>query len=285
MGNQLIDLTGKRFGKLTVIGRGQTRKTSGGQQKLCWRCQCDCGNVIEVDGQKLRNGHTQSCGCIFKDYRPSRFKDLTGMRFGRLTVVRLLEQSERKTKQYNWLCRCDCGNLVHANASKLQTGLQKSCGCFRQENLNNIGDVNRKYKVVNKRLYAVYKSMLERCYSSDAREYQNYGGRGISVCAEWLGDYGFDAFAEWAFENGYDPNAEHGDVTLDRIDVDGNYSPSNCRWISNAEQQNNKRTCIYQTYNGETHTLKEWSRILNISYSKIRYHYHKGKTLSEIVNM
>lgn len=127
-----------------------------------------------------------------------------------------------------------------------------------------IGTVNRKYKYSNKRLYGVYKAMLSRCYDSEAREYDNYGGRNISVCDEWLGEYGYDAFAEWAFNSGFDKDAERGQCTLDRIDVNKGYSPDNCRWITNKEQQFNKRTNKYLTHNGETHTLTEWAKILGI---------------------
>lgn len=281
----LVDMTGQRFGKLTVLRKGKGRYTTGGAHKTTWICKCDCGNETEVDAEKLRKGHTTSCGCVRKENKGSRFEDLTGQKFGRLTVIRFIPAHERTSKQYHWLCRCDCGNYTDANASKLKMGLQKSCGCLKAERNKAFGDINKKYKNTNKRLYGVYKSMLARCYDENHREYHNYGGRGITVCPEWLGEFGYDAFAEWALSNGYDDNAVRGECTIDRKDVNAGYTPDNCTWISNAEQQNNKRTNHLLTYRGETHNMKQWSEILGISYYNMTYHIYKGRTLEEIIDM
>lgn len=282
---KLIDLTGQRFGKLTVLRQGKGRHTKGGVYKTTWICRCDCGNETETDAERLKSGHTTSCGCFKKENKGSRFEDLTGQKFNRLTVIRFLKPEERKTRLYHWLCQCDCGNYVHASANKLKTGLQKSCGCLKEEMKSFIGTVNKKYKNTNKRLYSVYHGMIDRCYNPKHSHYRTYGGRGITVCDEWLGEFGYDAFAEWAFPSGYDENAEHGECTLDRIDVNKGYSPDNCRWISNAEQQHNRTNTHKITYNGETLSMKQWSEKLNISYSKITYHIHAGRTLEEIIAM
>lgn len=282
---ELIDLTGQRFGRLTVLEKGKPHITSGGKYIATWVCKCDCGNITTVQGQKLRKGHTTSCGCLIKENKGARFEDLTGKKFNRLTVIKFIPQNERKARQYSWLCRCDCGNLVKANASKLKMGLQKSCGCLKEEMKYDIGEVNKNYKHPNKRLYGVYKAMLNRCYDTNGREYHNYGGRGITVCEEWLGEFGYDVFAKWALSTGYDINAKHGDCTLDRVDVNKGYSPDNCAWITNKQQQNNRRNNHLLTYNGETHNMKEWSEILDISYSKIVYHVHKGRSIQQMLDM
>lgn len=282
---RLIDLTGQRFGRLTVIEKDVPHITKGGKNVAYWRCKCDCGVVTSVNTQKLRNGHTTSCGCAKHDIKGS-FEDLTGKRFHRLVVIRYLDKSERTTRGYNWLCKCDCGNTVKANAYKLKDGSQKSCGCLKEEMKPILGRMTRKYKYSNKRLYSVYKSMLSRVYDESAREYKNYGGRGITVCDEWLGLNGYDTFAEWAYSAGYDDNAKHGICTLDRKDVDGGYSPSNCRWVTNDEQQNNRRDNVLLDYRGETHNMKEWSKILNIPYTTIGYHCRKkDRSIEEMLQI
>lgn len=283
--SNLIDLSNQRFGKLLVLKKGNGRRTSGNQYKATWICQCDCGNITEVDGEKLRRGHTTSCGCEKKSNKGSHFEDLTGQRFNRLTVIRFIPQNERTARQYNWLCKCDCGNTIKASAYKLKSGLQQSCGCLKEEMKPLIGNVNKKYKHVNKRLYSVYKMMLDRCYNTKSREYNNYGGRGIKVCNEWLGDSGYDVFADWAFESGYDQNAKHGDCTLERKYLDQGYNPNNCCWITNKQQQNNRRNNHRIEYNGEIHTIAEWAEIYNIPYSTLyngilRY----GKKLQDYIN-
>lgn len=266
-----IDLTNQKFGKLTVVKKGNGRTTSGGHYKATWICKCECGNVVEIDGEKLRRGHTSSCGCLIKENKGSQFEDLTGQRFNRLTVIKFIPYGEKTVRGYNWLCKCDCGKTVKANASKLKNGLQQSCGCLKEEMKYNIGNVNKKYKFTCKRLYGVYKMMVARCTDPNIREYENYGGRGVTVCDEWLGELGYDAFAEWAFANGYDKDAKRGECTLDRKDVNKGYEPDNCRWISNKKQQSNKRTCRQYTYNGETLGIAEWAERLGVSRSKM-YH-------------
>jgi len=278
------NLTNQRFGNLVVIERMPSKIANSGKQVTIWKCRCDCGNETLVPSQKLTKGHTRSCGCLVRDNKGPRFEDLTGKRFNRLVVIRYLEKSERTVKTYNWLCQCDCGKIVKANANKLKNGLQQSCGCLKEEMKYDIGQVNKKYLHSHKRLYGVYKGMMARCYDNKHREYNNYGGRGISVCEEWKNDY--DAFAEWALKSGYDPDADYGECTIERNDVNGNYSPDNCTWITNAKQQNNRRDNVILTYKGESHTMKEWSHILDVTYGSLTYHIRKkGDTLEEYIKI
>ena len=131
---KVIDLTGKRFGRLVVI-REDSQRTSRGQIK--WICQCDCGNIVSVVGGNLRNGHTQSCGCICKEKGRGK-KDLVGQRFGRLTVIQ--EDPERSTNgKIKWICRCDCGNTVSVLGGSLRGGNTQSCGCLTRERIAKIG--------------------------------------------------------------------------------------------------------------------------------------------------
>lgn len=278
-----IDLTGQKFGKLTVLKQDKPYITSGGAWKTFWICQCECGNVTSVASQALRKNKTLSCGCYKGEkIKEVNFKDITGNKYGRLTAIRLLQKEERKTRGYNWLCQCECGNYVHANANKLKTGYTRSCGCLRAE---RIGELNKKYTTKDRRLYTVYKGILNRCYNETHREYPNYGGRGITVCEEWLGEYGFDKFAEWAYSTGYKTDADYGKCTIDRKDIDKNYCPENCRWITNKEQQNNRRDCRYIEHDGEVKTISQWAEYFGISYSKAYWHLGKqNRTVQELID-
>lgn len=157
-----------------------------------------------------------------------RFNDLTGKKFGRLTVIKYLGASK-------WLCICECGNEKAISQDCLVRRGTKSCGCLQREAAARVGTRHGGSKT---RLYRVWQSMKTRCTHPSHRSYKNYGGRGIKVCDEWLD---FAEFEKWALSSGYMPDAPKGVCTLDRIDVDGNYEPSNCRWVSVKEQNLNKR--------------------------------------------
>ena len=280
-----IDLTGQRFGYLVVKSFCEKKRRRNGHIVNLWTCQCDCGNIVTVDTSKLRGKHTTSCGCLKRKNKGAHFEDLKGRRFGRLTVIRWLEPEERKARQYSWLCRCDCGNEVVTTANKLKNGIQVSCGCKKHEHAVEFGQINRKYKYPCKRLYAIYKSMINRCENPKSSEYKNYGERGITVCQSWRQENGYDSFAEWAFSAGYDKEAKHGECTIERKDVDGNYSPENCIWVTNERQQNNRRDCIFIEYNNEVHTIADWSRILDISYKTLWRKIRKeGKPLEYCIS-
>lgn len=192
--------------------------------------------------------------------------------------VEMLKKYLHKNRQ--WLCLCDCCKYVQVNTNKLKTCHTTSCGCFQKEVTSNI---NKKYIYSGeKRLYHVYKSMIDRCYNTENKRYLKYGGSGICVCDEWIES--FDSFAEWSFGNGYDKNAKRGDCTIDRIDVFGDYKPTNCRWITNSKQQNNKSNNRILCYKGEMHNVTEWSKILNVSVGMIMYHLNKGRNFEYIVD-
>ena len=158
--------------------------------------------------------------------------DMTGKKCGKLTVIRRYGNSKRA----QWLCICECGREAIARGTELRSGKKTSCGkCVKHEPYNKIhGDQGS-------RLYSVWLGMKTRCYNENVHNYHNYGGRGIRVCDEWLHDY--PMFKEWAIENGYDWNAPRGKCTIDRIDPDGNYEPSNCRWADMKTQRRNQRRC------------------------------------------
>lgn len=192
-------------------------------------------------------------------------KNLEGMRFGKLTI--LYEHPDMKYGCYTWVCQCDCGKKTHPiPTNMLLSGNTRSCGCYRAE-------VTRARSVThdssNTRLYGIWRSMKSRCLNQRAEKYKTYGGRGIKVCEEWLND--FQAFYDWAMANGY-----QDDLTIDRIDVNGDYCPENCRWVDMRIQSNNRRTNVLVEINGERKTFGEWSNITGIRYATIYQRYLRG---------
>lgn len=192
-----------------------------------------------------------------------RLIDLTGQRFGRLTV--LGRDLSKTGDAVFWNCKCDCGSIKSIVGSNLRYGHTQSCGCLREATQASNFLSRDHTKKDNPRLYSIWKSMQQRCYNTNHKAYQNYGGRGIQICDEWIGDSGFKNFVEWATDNGYCES-----LTIDRIDVNGNYSPQNCRWITHRENQNNTRHNRYIAYNGETKTLAQWAEIYGLRQCELK---------------
>ena len=194
--------------------------------------------------------------------------DMKGRRIGRLTVIR---EAEKQGGHIMWLCKCDCGKEVIATGDNLRRGCYKSCGCYSADRLS---EMRTKHKMSNTRLYREWAQMKGRCYYKKYINYDCYGERGITVCAEWKDD--FSCFMKWALSNGYNDN-----LTLDRIDNNKGYSPDNCRWITGKEQANNRRNNHYVTYNGITKTISQWSESSGINYWCLRSRIANGWDISE----
>lgn len=200
---------------------------------------------------------------------------IVGNRYGRLVVI---EYAYTIGNHTFYRCKCDCGNVVETRRDGLVNGHTSSCGCANSEWMHS-GKMNRKHGLSEDRAYWVWAKIKSRCYNPNAREYPNYGGRGIKMCDEWLDP---QKFIEWCYESGYDNTAPKGQCTLDRIDVDGNYEPNNCRWLNNQEQQNNRRDNRKFEHNGRVLTVAEWAREFNVSYSSMHHWLiDKKKTIEE----
>jgi len=192
-------------------------------------------------------------------------KDILGKRFKMLTVV---EFREVRNNHSYWLCKCDCGKEKVVARRHLVSGNVKSCGCLR--GLENKSRV--KHGLSSSNIYNRYFGMIKRCCLPSNPSYKHYGQRGISVCEEWADkDSGFVNFKNWAYSNGYEKGLQ-----LDRIDVNGNYEPMNCRWATSAQNANNKRSNVPITIGGETKNLYEWAKLAGIHYQTISERIKRG---------
>lgn len=209
----------------------------------------------------------------------SRIIDLSGEKFGRLKVIKRhgykIYKSGRKFVQ--WLCECDCGNKeVYCTSNALKSGLQ-SCGCFMKEvSAEKARKLSKTHGKSNTRLYRIWSGMKERCYREKHMWYENYGGRGIAICDEWLND--FQSFYDWAMNNGYQDH-----LTIDRIDSDRNYESSNCRWVTEKEQQNNLRKTVYVELNNKKYTITELAEEYNLDRNLVWTRYYSGKRGLDLV--
>lgn len=197
------------------------------------------------------------------------FIDLTGHRFGKLVVI---ERVGSRRGNALWRCHCDCGNTTEVVSSSLNNGETKSCGCLRKE-------VTRArlttHGLCGTKLYAIWSTMTQRCNNSNSQHYQDYGGRGITVCDEWLT---FEPFFDWAMANGYDSG-----LSIDRIDNEKGYFPANCKFSTQKEQCNNKRSNVWIEYDGRRRTLTQWSEVCGICYRTLMGRIRMGWSIEKIL--
>lgn len=199
--------------------------------------------------------------------------NLTGQKFGRWTVI---SEAPRHGQTRYWLCQCDCGTVREVRQQNLINGQSTSCGCYHREEAKSIGNRSRKHGDFGTHLYGIWAGMKRRCYNPHTKYYEDYGGRGIKVCDKWL-DY--VPFKEWATSHGYSEG-----MSIERLDVNGNYCPENCTWIPKNQQNRNKRNTIRIEYKGKTYTLKEISEITHIKEHTLFARYQRGWTSEEIFN-
>ena len=197
--------------------------------------------------------------------------DLTKQKFGRLTVIKRVEND--KHGKSRWLCKCDCGNEIQVVGIDLKSGHTQSCGCLQKEVL-----LKRtiKHNMSKSRIHRIWSRMKSRCYNEKVIEYKNYGGRGIIIYDEWKNN--FQNFYNWSINNGYSD-----DLTIDRINNDGNYEPSNCRWIDNEQQQKNKRNNHFLTYKETTTCIADWEKIKGFKKGLIKSRLKLGWTIEQAI--
>lgn len=200
----------------------------------------------------------------------TKYKDITGKKFGRLTALYRIHNLKSKGRT-KWLCICECCNFTEVNITNLINGNTKSCGCLNKEG-------NPTHHSCYTRIYHTYNSMKQRCYDINHKSYLNYGGRGVAVCSEWKNN--FQAFYDWSMNNGYDDT-----LTIDRIDNNKGYEPSNCRWVDRKQQARNRRSNKTYTINGVTKCLKDWCSYYNVNYKTAWGKIKRGIPIEKVLTL
>jgi len=186
------------------------------------------------------------------------FNDLTGNKFGRWTVIKRAKNSSNLCRNPRWFCRCECGNESIVYGHTLKNGESQSCGCLQRELLSKR---RKSHGMTTTRQYNIWANMKDRCQNPNNEHYEDYGGRGIKVCERWES---FEDFWEDTKKTYSD------DLSIDRINNDGNYEKDNCRWATVIEQNNNRRICKIFTYHGVTDTIPNLCRTFNKNYENVR---------------
>lgn len=199
--------------------------------------------------------------------KDNQLKNLVERQFGELIVLKR-NPVNSKSGNAHWDCKCSCGNIATVIGSKLRSGTTKSCGCARKSKIAQ--------GFSKTRLYRIWSLMKKRCYRNENENFKHYGGRGIEVCDEWKKD--FIAFRSWALSNGYADN-----LSIDRIDVNGNYEPKNCRWVDTKTQANNRRNNRIIIYLNNEYTVSEFADFLKVSYWTVRNQLKLGWPIEKIV--
>lgn len=255
--------------------------------KPTYTMQCNiCGCEKEISAKESSFNSRIDFHCT-KHYEQIKYdKSYIGKKNNFLTVIGIT-RAENGHRMFD--CRCNCGTVKQIEPAHWDKSIVKSCGCKQIELLSA---ANTKHGHSGDRLYCVWRNMIERCQNKKNENFRNYGGRGIRVCDEWKND--FTKFYDWAMGNGYDYDAEYGECTIDRIDVNGNYEPSNCRWADRITQANNKRPSSEWkprktktwTIDGVTKPQKEWCEEYGAELMTVRYRIkHKGLSVLEALTM
>ena len=195
--------------------------------------------------------------------RNHNFIDLTGQVFGCLTALHPGERSKKITNTI-WVCLCSCGKLAQVSSGKLKNGHTKSCGCFRRTRLI---ERNRTHGGCGTKAYRSWKHLLERCCNPNNKRWKDYGGRGINVCDRWR------EFKHFLVDMGEPPTKEH---SIDRINNDGNYEPSNCRWATTEEQSRNTRRNRIVKYDGIARCVAEWAKLVGLPANALNSRIARG---------
>lgn len=196
----------------------------------------------------------------------------------KINYLTMISEPYKKNRKAYAIFKCDCGKEKEIRLSNvIDPKGTKSCGCMKNY-LSSLSKHNYKHGLCKERVYKIWHKMRSRCNNPNYPEFYYYGGRGVKVCDEW--EHDFMSFYTWAMENGYKDS-----LSIDRIDVNEGYNPSNCKWSTPEEQGNNKRNNILLTVNGETMTLSRWCKKLNIKYANALARYHRGGSPEHILSL
>lgn len=237
---------GTRFGRLTTTG--EFRRTE--KREILWQCICDCGNTTEVPRSRLATANTRSCGCLHKEQLAEMAKaradqmSLIGQKFERLTVIKEAPRNPQHNKPTRmWECLCDCGKTAIVTTVRLRNGTTRSCGCIRS-----------KHGLYKHPVRRTWNNMIQRCTNPNNSSWEDYGGRGITVCDRWRE---FQNFID-------DMGVPEKGLTIERKDVNGSYCIENCEWVPASQQARNTRRNKSVEWNGKTQCLAQWGEELGM---------------------
>lgn len=282
-GPRFVSPTGKRFDRLFVLAFAGNRKGHS-----YWKSVCDCGEMVVMSQKDLKRKSTRSCGCAKVNYlgtakgdkggpkkisralydtikMPShaRFKNLLGKRFEKLFVLAF--DGKRGDSSY-WKCVCDCGSMRVVRTTDLGSGRVRSCGCGKDKRPQRGRELDPEYMV--------WSNMRRRCGEPSNQDYRNYGGKGITVCERWAK---YENFIE---DMGRRPTP---DYSIDRIDGNGNYELSNCRWATATEQARNISTNVLIEHDGKRMCIAEWAEELGMNQHTLGARIRSGWSAKEAI--
>jgi hypothetical protein len=255
MGKAVMLSRGDKFNMLTFLSATDKRS----DRKVIGLFKCDCGKTTEKKISNVVRGKVKSCGCFQSSKITANLAKMKNCKFGNLTFT---GDTKIVNKRRIGLFRCECGNFTELRTDSVFNGSINSCGCLKR-NLFGLSSVDYE------KLFDVWQNMKNRCYNESSERYYTYGARGISVCEEWKDN--FHAFAEWAVKNGWKPS-----LSIERKDLDEDYCPDNCTFITMKEQARNKTNNVRVIVDGVDRCIAEWCEILGLSDKTIYARYYRG---------
>lgn len=270
-----LDLSGQRFGKLVA-----KEHMPGSRREIArWRCLCDCGTFVAVHQYNLRKGRTRSCGCLIGETPAGNRANIAGQVFGRLTAVAF---AGRNSRQGLWRCRCECGGQATTTVTKLRSGHTTSCGCFKNEGIASRARKDGLFVGGRHRLFDTYHKMVARCTNPNDAAYEDYGGRGISVCDRWLkGEGQKTGFSLFLKDMGPRPSSRY---SLDRRENNGNYEPANCRWATAKQQARNRRSNRLVDCDGRKLALSEFCDRKGLRFNLVNGRIGRGWSFERAIS-